>query len=413
MVFQSAAEPAETLVVTPRQSPAATNWLAKMQVPVDSLIRSLDRWLVESLHASPAMVGLCHLLVIVALTLLLAWLGGWFCRWLSRRLLAAESPLGAKLLSLCARPLRYVILFAGLSEAVEDAWPAMRGPGRWIAGTLFVTAVMVGVRGLGSLSRLLVEAVVRPKLEGSEDDNSKSSPSTPRSSSGRALVPLLSKLAQVVLWLAGLILILDHFGQNVSSVVAALGVTSLAIGLASQQALSNIIAGLVLALDHPFRIGDRIRLPGIDGGEVLDVGLRSTQIRMADGSLLIVPNADLVTARLVNQSTDHGVRAEVRLNVSAAFDIDALAHYLEQQAVLVAEGLLARPAPRVQLLTVGDKVDLALIFWLTRQADLPLLEEQLRRVALRRIQELVAQQAAAAAVAAAAAAAARSGSGSA
>ena len=70
-------------------------------------------------------------------------------------------------------------------------------------------------------------------------------------------MPLLSRLAQVVLWLAGLIVILDHFGQNVSSVVAAL-VTSLAIGLASQQALSNIIAGLVLALDHPFRIGDRI-----------------------------------------------------------------------------------------------------------------------------------------------------------
>ena len=102
------------------------------------------------------MVGLAHLLVIITFTVLLAWLGGWLCRWLSRRFLEAGSDLASQLLALCARPLRYVVLFIGLSEAVEDAWPAMRGPGRWVAGSLFVLAVIVGVRGLGSLSRLLV-----------------------------------------------------------------------------------------------------------------------------------------------------------------------------------------------------------------------------------------------------------------
>jgi len=168
-------------------------------------------------------------------------------------------------------------------------------------------------------------------------------------------------------------------------------VTSLAIGLASQQALSNIIAGLVLALDHPFRIGDRIRLPGGEGGEVLDVGMRSTQIRIADGSVLIVPNADLVAARLVNLSNDQAVRAEVRLSVSALLNIDELSQFLEQQTVVAADEYLVRPAPRVHLLTVSDKVDLALIFWLTRQADVPLMEERLRRIALRKLQEIAAQ----------------------
>lgn len=341
------------------------------------------------------MVGLVHLLVTISLTLLLAWLGGWLCRWLSRRLLEAGSGLASQLLALCARPIRYVVLFLGLSEAVEDAWPGMRGPGRWLAGTLFVMAVIVGVRGLGALSRRLLDMVVRPKLELPEDEQKMtSSLGVPRSSSGRALVPLLQRIAQVVLWLAGLILILDHFGQNVSSVVAALGVTSLAIGLASQQALSNIIAGLVLALDHPFRIGDRIRLPGGEGGEVLDVGMRSTQIRLADGALLIVPNADLVTARLVNLSHDHAVRAEVRLNVSGLLNIDELSAFLERQAKEAAGEFLQRPAPRVHLLTVSDRVELALIVWLTRQADLPQIEEKLRRIALRRLQELTAQLAA-------------------
>jgi len=399
MVVQSAAEPSSSVLLSsPQQSQAATSWLAKMQAPIDGLIRTFDHWLVERLHAGPAMVGLMHLLVIMTLTVLLAWLSGWLCRWLSRRLLQAGSQLASQLSALCARPLRYVVLLVGLSEAVEDAWPAMRGPGRWVAGTLFVLAIIVAVRGLGSLTRLLIEAIVRPKLELGEEPGPKSSPSEPRSSSGRAMVPLLSRLAQVVLWLAGLILILDHFGQNVSSVVAALGVTSLAIGLASQQALSNIIAGLVLALDHPFRIGDRIRLPGTDGGEVLDVGMRSTQIRLADGSVLIVPNADLVAARLVNQSSEHGVRAEVRVMVPALVNVDDLSQFLEEQTAVVVGKCLVRPAPRVYLLSVSEKLELSLIFWLTRQADLPMFEEQLRRVALRRLQELAAAAAAAAAI---------------
>ncbi len=389
-VMLVAADPTPTPVfVSQEQSPTAVNWLAKMQMPVDSLSRGLDRWLTESLHASPAQVGLVHLLVTVALTVVVAWLGGFACRWLSRRLLSAGSQLASQLLALCARPLRYVVLLIGLSQAVEDAWPATRGPGRWVAGTLFVLAIIIAVRGVAAVAKLLLEALVSPKVE--HYDANQSLPVGARSSSGRALVPLLSRLAQVVLWLAGLILILDHFGQNVSSVVAALGVTSLAIGLASQQALSNIIAGLVLAVDHPFRIGDRIRLPGSESGEVLDVGMRSTQIRLADGSVLIVPNADLVAARLVNQSTEHTVRGEVRLSISAQLGVDELSQYLEAQAVSLAGEDLARPLPKLQLLTVSDKVELALVFWLRRQADLPVVEEQLRRVALRKVQEMVAK----------------------
>jgi len=59
--------------------------------------------------------------------------------------------------------------------------------------------------------------------------------------------------------------------------------------------------------------------------------------------------------------------------------------------VVAAGEYLVSPAPRVHLLTVSDKVDVALIFWLTRHAELPLIEERMRRVALRRLQELIIQ----------------------
>ena len=333
----------------------AQTLLTKVQAPVELLYRMLDRWLVQRLHAGPALLWGVHILISVTGTLLLAWGIGALAKWLSRRLDRSGNPLASALLKASASPLRWVVLLAGLADAVEDAWPAVKGPARWIAGTLFVLAVILGVRGLIALFRLTVELVLKPRLtqylaRGSSLDSEADDEATVRAygtygASAQAMIPLMQRLAGLLLWLAGLILVLDHFGQNVSSVVAALGVTSLAIGLASQQALSNIIAGLVLVLDHPFRVGDRIRLPGLDGGEVLEIGMRSTHIRLSDGSRLIVPNADLVAARLVNQSTDVAVRAEVRLTVPIALPVEELAAFLQQAALAVEPPPLAEQPP--------------------------------------------------------------------
>lgn len=369
-------------------APADSPLLDKIPSPVDILNHYLDRWLVVHHHQNPMLVWGVHLLVAVFFTVLLAWGVGALCRTLGRYFDRRGSRLPATLLLIAAPAIRWVLLLAGLSDAVEDAWPATKGPVRLIAGALFSLAVILAVRGLIAMARTILDTLLKPHLVESSDELG-SSPSG-HGAGAQALVPLIQRIAGVMLWLAGLILVLDHFGQNVSSVVAALGVTSLAIGLASQQALSNIIAGLVLALDHPFRIGDRIRLPGLDGGEVLDVGMRSTQIRLSDGSLLIVPNADLVSARLVNQSVNNAVRAEVRLIIPLQVDVDSLTKYLLAAAAKVEPAPLADRPTRVHLLAISDKLDLSLILWLPRYADVPRVEEQLRRVALRRIQDLLA-----------------------
>ena len=82
--------------------------------------------------------------------------------------------------------------------------------------------------------------------------------------------------------------------------MAALGVGSLAIGLAAQQTLGNMIAGFTLLVDRPFRVGDRIQLATGEQGEVLEIGVRSTRICLPTRNLLIVPNAELVNSRVVN-----------------------------------------------------------------------------------------------------------------
>src|SRR5207244_2114339 len=123
-------------------------------------------------------------------------------------------------------------------------------------------------------------------------------------------------------------------------------------------------------IDRPFRLGDRIRLPGQETGRVEEMGLRSTHLRLSDGNLLVVPNNDLVMARLVNYTTPEGARGEVRFQVPPATDLQRLSAAL----LLFAQrepGVLSEPAPRLLILGLAEKLDLTLSFVAAPDAEPP------------------------------------------
>jgi small-conductance mechanosensitive channel len=378
------------LVIAFSAEPAANPpTLFKLQVPIETVSRWLDQLLQRWFDVGPLVSWALHLLLALLLTTILAWLVGVLGQRLGHFAARRERPLLAQLLLLASPTLRWMVLLAGFADAIEDAWPAVKGPARWLAGTLYVLSAIVATRGVARLGLLLIESLMRPALDPAAVAGKSESGERRTLAGVQLLAPLVQRLLSILVWLIGAILVLDHFGQNVGSVVAALGVTSLAIGLAAQQTLGNIIAGFVLAADHPFRLGDRVKLPSGESGEVLEIGMRATQIRLSDGSLLIVPNADLVTSRLVNQSTETAVRVEVRLSAPASLNIEKLSEQLLEEAALCEPSPLPSPPPSVQLLSVGDKVELALILWLPRGAAVPRAEEQLRRAALKRLQPLL------------------------
>jgi len=113
-------------------------------------------------------------------------------------------------------------------------------------------------------------------------------------------LPLFRRLFAIVLWTITLIIILNHFGVNISALVAALGVASLAIALAAQDTISNIIAGFLIMIDRPFRVGDRIKLPTGEMVEALAIGIRRSQFKAEDGAIVIVPNLDLSKSKIIN-----------------------------------------------------------------------------------------------------------------
>ena len=115
-------------------------------------------------------------------------------------------------------------------------------------------------------------------------------------------LPLFRRLIAIVIYTIALIMLLNHFGQNVSSIVVSLGVGSLAVALAAKDTLANMIAGFMIMTDRPFRLGDRILLENGEKGDVYDIGLRSTKILTFDNTLIVVPNQQIINEKVTNLS---------------------------------------------------------------------------------------------------------------
>ena len=134
------------------------------------------------------------------------------------------------------------------------------------------------------------------------------------------------------LWLAALVIsliwILKINNIKVGPVLAGAGIFGIAIGLAAQETLSDIISGIFLIADRPIRIGDRIVIEKIGKhwggwGDVVDIGLRRTMIRNTDGVIVNYPNSALVKSTIKNFSFDpQPVRARVRFQTDYSADID-------------------------------------------------------------------------------------------
>ncbi|MFC1624380.1 mechanosensitive ion channel family protein [Candidatus Omnitrophota bacterium] len=114
------------------------------------------------------------------------------------------------------------------------------------------------------------------------------------------LIPIVRRTSNVIIWTIALLVILPLYGINISALIAALGVGSLAIALAAQDTIANVISGFMIMVDSPFRIGDRIKLPSGEIVEVLDIGVRRSEFLSEDKAIIIVPNLDLSKSKIVN-----------------------------------------------------------------------------------------------------------------
>ncbi|MFN2146687.1 MAG: mechanosensitive ion channel family protein [Anaerolineales bacterium] len=185
------------------------------------------------------------------------------------------------------------------------------------------------------------------------------------------MVPFIRRLALILLIGIAAITILGHFEIEISGLIATLGVGSLAVALAAQAALSDTISGIMIMIDRPFRIGDRIEILELDTwGDVEDIGLRSTRIRTLDNRMAVVPNSVIAKNLVVNYAYPN-TEYRIQIHVGVAYGTDL--EYARQtlvNAVSKVEGVDTSHPVEALFLEFGDS---ALVFrvrwWLNSYVD--------------------------------------------
>jgi small-conductance mechanosensitive channel len=117
--------------------------------------------------------------------------------------------------------------------------------------------------------------------------------------SSATTITLLGFVAKLILWIVVFLLILDNLGVNITGLIAGLGIGGIAVALAVQNILGDLLASLSIVLDKPFVIGDFIVVDTLSG-TVEHIGLKTTRIRSLNGEQLIFSNNDLLKSRIHN-----------------------------------------------------------------------------------------------------------------
>lgn len=114
-------------------------------------------------------------------------------------------------------------------------------------------------------------------------------------------VKFLSNIMKIVIIAFAVVMVISELGYNINGLLTGLGVGGLAISLAAQDAVGNLISGFIIIFDKPFKVGDLIETPTVKGF-VEEVTMRSTKIRNLDDSVITVPNSTLTKEAITNIS---------------------------------------------------------------------------------------------------------------
>ena len=180
------------------------------------------------------------------------------------------------------------------------------------------------------------------------------------------LVPIVRKSLRVSVVLLVLVQIVQILSDKpITSIIAGLGIGGLAIALAAQDTIKNIFGSMVIFVDKPFEMGDRIVVDGHDG-PVEEVGLRSTKIRTLEGHLVTVPNGELANKTIQNIGKRPFIRRIANLTITYDTPPEKIDRALEivKEMLNNHEGMHEDFPPRVFFNNLNsDSLNIMVIYW--------------------------------------------------
>jgi small-conductance mechanosensitive channel len=181
----------------------------------------------------------------------------------------------------------------------------------------------------------------------------------------------LSRFITYAILLGGLFIGVQSLGVNLNSLVVFGGALGVGVGLGLQNVVSNFVAGLILLIEQPIRMGDRIEVKDTFG-DVVRIGARSTWVRTNDNFVIILPNSEFINNSVINWTAND---PRIRLNVPVGVSYNADPERVRDLLLDVARAnptVLTDPAPDVIFNNFGDSsLDFTLRIWTESQVHQP------------------------------------------
>jgi small conductance mechanosensitive channel len=175
---------------------------------------------------------------------------------------------------------------------------------------------------------------------------------------------LFTKSAALGVWMIGVLVasLLIFPGLRLGDIVATLGLGSVAVGFAFQDIFKNFLAGILLLVNEPFRIGDVIVVDKYEGF-VEHIELRTTNVRTYAGEMVLIPNSLVFTAAVQVRTAFEHRRGEILVGVAYDTDLPA-AIALAGATVAALDGVLAKPPVAVDATSFNDSsIELQVKYW--------------------------------------------------
>lgn len=280
-------------------------------------------------------------------------------RFLPKMVLRTETELDDQLLEKSGREIRWLVIVLTLQFITVRLVFLSASIKSFLTDIYFLLALGISLRIVWNLIDLM-EDQVKSRISSEERR--------------KQLAPLIKLMTMMVRILAVIIftsILLSYFGVNVYALAAALGLGGLALSLAAKDTLADAIAGFIILIDQPFRVGDRIEIQGVGTwGDVTDIGLRTTSIRTRDNRMVIIPNSTIGTNEIVNYSyPDPEYRIQTHISIAYGTPIKNIQKVVLETMRGVDGVLLNRPID-VLYHEMGDS---AMVFrvrwWIGTYAD--------------------------------------------
>ncbi len=173
---------------------------------------------------------------------------------------------------------------------------------------------------------------------------------------------LILRAARVALYIFAVLTVADQLKFNITSLLAGVGVMGLALSFAAQDTVGNIISGVVIIIDGPFKEGDWIQIGQLHA-KVTEIRLRTTVLTTFDNESVVVPNKQVSQERIVNYTMTPNSRIKVPIGIAYKEDMQQ-ARDIMLETVKGDDRILLDPAPNVIVTDLGESsVNMQLRFW--------------------------------------------------